>query len=140
MRGSCLCGAIAYEVERLDSPIGHCACRTCRKAHSAAFNTYAIVRHRHFAWLRGEALLACFESSPGKRRYFCSHCGTQLVAQLANEEQLILRVASLDDDPGVVPSERIWVSHEVPWLDYRVPMATYAEEEPADVAGAPPQR
>lgn len=26
MKGSCLCGAIAYEVSQLDSPIEHCSC------------------------------------------------------------------------------------------------------------------
>lgn len=37
MKGSCLCGAIEYEVDQLDMPISHCHCRTCRKAHAAAF-------------------------------------------------------------------------------------------------------
>jgi ADP-ribosyl-[dinitrogen reductase] hydrolase len=25
-------------------------------------------------------------------------------------------VATLDDDPGLVPNLRIWTSHDVPWL------------------------
>ena len=51
MRGSCLCGQIEYEVSRLDSPIEHCSCRYCRKAHAAAFNTAAAVKLEHFRWL-----------------------------------------------------------------------------------------
>ena len=38
LKGGCHCGAVKYEVERLDS-LGHCHCITCRKTHSAAFNT-----------------------------------------------------------------------------------------------------
>jgi hypothetical protein len=30
---------------------------------------------------------------------------------------VILRVATPDDDPGVTPAMRIWVSHDVPWLN-----------------------
>jgi ADP-ribosyl-[dinitrogen reductase] hydrolase len=45
MRGSCLCGAIEYEVSQLDSPIEHCSCRFCRKAHAAAFNTVPWLRY-----------------------------------------------------------------------------------------------
>lgn len=67
MRGSCLCGQIEYEVSRLDSPIEHCSCRYCRKAHAAAFNTAAAVKLEHFRWLMGSELLRSYESSSGKR-------------------------------------------------------------------------
>jgi hypothetical protein len=130
MRGSCLCGAIAYEVSQLDSPIDHCSCHTCRKAHAAAFNTAAEVRHEHFTWVKGEGLLTCYESSPGKRRCFCSRCGTQLVARLDGNEHVILRVASLDDDPRVIPICQSWASHEVPWLDYGKHLIAYPEWAP----------
>ena len=46
MRGSCLCGQVGYEVDALCSRIQHCSCRTCRKAHAAAFNTAAQVKLR----------------------------------------------------------------------------------------------
>ena len=61
LRGSCLCQAIAYEVEQLDMPISHCHCQTCRKAHAAAFASTAGVMREHFRWTRGEELLASSE-------------------------------------------------------------------------------
>ena len=39
--GSCLCGAVRYEIDGLDMPVGHCHCTTCRKAHASAFTTTA---------------------------------------------------------------------------------------------------
>ena len=129
MRGSCLCRTVIYEVSRLDSPIAHCSCDTCRKSHSAAFNTYAEVKHEHFKWVSGKELLASFESSPGKKRYFCPQCGTQLIAQREREDHVILRVGSLDDDPGVTPQFQIWASHEVPWLSYGKHIVAYGEWE-----------
>lgn len=130
MRGSCLCGQVEYAVSQLDSPIGHCSCRTCRKAHAAAFNTYASIKHEHFQWLNGEQVLKFFESSPGKHRVFCGNCGTQLVAICTGSEFVVLRVATLDEDPGQTPQEHIWASHEVPWLAYGPDIQAYAERVP----------
>ncbi|MBM3116932.1 GFA family protein [Jeongeupia naejangsanensis] len=130
MRGSCLCKSIEYEVDRLDTGIGHCACHTCRKAHAAAFNTTAGVLHAHFRWLKGVELLKHYESSPGKKRYFCGHCGSHLVAQKESKAHLVLRIATLDDDPGQRPSHRIWASHAVPWLEYEADIKSHAEWEP----------
>ena len=130
MRGSCLCGGIAYEITRLDSPIEHCSCRYCRKAHAAAFNTSAGVRREHFRWLRGAELLRTYESSSGKRRSFCGQCGTPLVAERDGLDLLMLRVATLDEDPGARPALRIFTADEVPWLAYGPEIAAYPEWEP----------
>lgn len=130
MRGSCLCRSIEYEATQLDSAIEHCSCQTCRKAHAAAFNSAAAVKHEHFRWLKGENMLKSYESSPGKRRFFCSNCGTHLVAQREGRGYLILRVATLDEDPGVTPQFQIWASHEVPWLRYGPSVVAYPEWEP----------
>lgn len=118
MKGSCLCGAIEYEIDSLDMPINHCHCVTCQKAHSAAFATTAGVLREHFKWTKGESLLAFFESSPGKSRYFCPRCGSHLVAERQNQPHVIVRVATLDDDPAVTPQGHIWVSHDKPWMAY----------------------
>jgi len=50
LHGSCLCKAVQYRVDRLDMPIGHCHCQTCRKAHAAAFASTAGVMREHFQW------------------------------------------------------------------------------------------
>jgi len=130
MHGSCLCGAVEYEVAQLDSPIEHCSCRTCQKAHAAAFNTAASVKHRHFHWLKGQDLLTGYPSSPEKIRWFCSKCGSHLVAELIGRDYVVLRVATLDDDPKQVPEFQIWASHEVPWLQYGSLVVAYPEWEP----------
>ena len=118
MKGSCLCGAIEYQVDSLDMPIGHCHCRSCRKAHAAAFASTAGVMRKHFRWLKGQDKLSVFESSPGKLRHFCSGCGSHLIAERVGQPNVIVRVATLDDDPGVRPVQHIWTAHDVPWLVY----------------------
>ena len=130
MNGSCLCKTVTYQVTEFATPIIHCSCKTCRKAHSAAFNTAAGVKPENFTWMSGEDKLSSFESSPGKKRYFCSVCGSQLLSVKEGTPMHILRVASLDDDPLQKPSFRIWKSHEVSWLDYQADIPEYSEWQP----------
>lgn len=127
MRGSCLCGGVTYAVGRLSGPIVHCHCHTCRKSHAAAFTSTARVDRENFQWLQGEDLLACFESSPGKLRHFCTRCGTHLIAQRPAQAHVILRVATLDVDPGSTPQAHIWTSHQVPWLAWDGDIPAYEE-------------
>jgi len=128
LTGSCLCGEIAYEIDGLDGPIGHCHCGACRKAHASAYTSTARVMRDRFRLTRGGAALKTFESSPGKQRRFCGNCGTHVYADRAGDAHVILRVATLDDDPGARPAFHIWTAHAVDWLDPDCP--AYAEWQP----------
>ena len=127
MKGSCLCGAVVYEVAPFDIKIGHCSCRTCRKAHAAPFAATARVPREKFRWLQGADRLRAFESSPGKHRHVCSVCGSHVLAERPADPHVILRVATLDDDPGAKPLIHIWRSHEVPWCAYGDDVKGFAE-------------
>jgi ADP-ribosyl-[dinitrogen reductase] hydrolase len=129
MKGSCHCGSVSYEIDTL-GPTGHCHCITCRKTHSAPFVTTGRVPREHFRWLAGEDKLTAYESSPGKKRLFCSVCGCHIVAAREDSPYVILRVASLDDDPGSRPQRRIWRSHDAPWLFEEQAIPSYAEFPP----------
>jgi ADP-ribosyl-[dinitrogen reductase] hydrolase len=129
MKGSCLCGAIEYEIDSIDRPVAHCHCRTCQKAHAAPFASTAGVMREHFRWLKGEDKLSVFESSPGKLRHFCSVCGSHVVAERENQPHVIVRIATLDENPNVTPQAHIWISHDVPWLGYEN-IPAYPEWQP----------
>ena len=127
IEGSCLCGQVAFAAEKLSGAIGHCHCQTCRKAHASSFSTTARVARDQFRWVRGEELLSSFESSPGKRRHFCSHCGSHLIAEWVDQPSVILRMGAVDTDPGKVPAGHIWMSHARPWLAYGESLPMFTE-------------
>ncbi|MGO9268581.1 MAG: GFA family protein [Candidatus Binataceae bacterium] len=52
----------------------------CRKASGAAFRSRVAVPRKNFRWLKGEALLTGYVSSPGTTRTFCKVCGSTLVS------------------------------------------------------------
>ena len=102
IRGSCLCGAIRYEITGPLSAAIYCHCTQCRKATGSSFATNAAVDAKDFRFVAGEELLSHFESSPGQFRKFCSGCGSPLVKTYANRPEVVrLRLGTLDDDPGI---------------------------------------
>ncbi|MDO9320739.1 MAG: GFA family protein [Pseudomonas sp.] len=86
------------------------------RSDAAAFASTAGVLREHFRWTCGQERLKKFESSPGKFRYFCSGCGSHLIAERPSQGHVIVRIATLDDDPQASPAEHILTAHDRPWL------------------------
>ena len=130
MQGSCHCGTVRYEVDKLGPGLGNCHCNTCRKTHAAAFVTTTRVARADFRWLAGREQLTGYESSPGKTRYFCSRCGCHIVAERPEQPHVILRAATLDEDPGARPALSLWVAHSAPWCEADAASPRYPEWPP----------
>lgn len=118
IRGSCLCKSVRYEVRGPLGRASHCHCSMCRKAHGAAFATYARVKRSDFALLAGQEHIATYRSSPGVARTFCRNCGSTLqFVTDARPESFALALGTLDDDPGVRPALHIFAGSKAPWYD-----------------------
>jgi hypothetical protein len=118
IHGSCLCGGVRYEVRGPLGRMSHCHCSMCRKAHGAAFGTYARVMRSDFAWLAGEARIVSYRSSPDVTRTFCGACGSRL--QFITDrrpESFALAIGTLDADPGIRPSLHIFAASKAPWYE-----------------------
>lgn len=126
--GSCLCGSVAYEVDGEPKPIVHCHCRTCRKAHGAAFSSVMAVPTDRFRWIKGQGLLTRYESSPGKFRSFCSRCGSQMIAERPALGRTILRLGCLDTPISDRPRMHIWRSDGASWYDPKDQVPEWPEE------------
>lgn len=120
LNGSCLCGAVAYEVDAPLERIVHCHCHTCRKTHGAAFSSVTAVPRDRFRWLQGEEGLCAIESSPGKFRRFCGKCGSHVMAERVAQPVVLLRLGCLDTEVGCVPQVHIWRSDAASWYDPKI--------------------
>lgn len=118
IRGSCLCGGVRFEVHGFLGRVSHCHCSMCRKAHGAAFATYARVETRDFVLVSGSGDIASYESSPGATRTFCKRCGSTLqFINAKRTESFSLALGTLDDDPGVRASFHGFVGSKAPWFE-----------------------
>ena len=114
--GSCLCRGVAYEIDGEIGEFGYCHCTSCRKASGSAHAANGPIDRAQLRFVRGEALLREFESSPGKFRVFCSQCGSPIYAYLAHtREYLRIRLGSLDTPFTKQPRAHTWVSDKAPW-------------------------
>lgn len=114
IRGSCLCGAIRFEIDRVRA-LTHCHCTNCRKLSGAAFASYAHVDKDKFRWTSGEDMLAHHESSPGSNRARCKVCGCPAPGQAPYLPTMSIPAGLLDDDPGVRPMLHVFASSKAPW-------------------------
>jgi hypothetical protein len=114
IRGSCLCGAIRFEIDKVRA-LTHCHCTNCRKLSGAAFGTYAHVDQDKFRFVSGEDMLAQYESSPGSRRNRCKVCGCQAPGKASYLPSMSVPAGLLDDDPGVRPMLHVFTSSCAPW-------------------------
>ncbi|WP_437841877.1 GFA family protein [Sorangium sp. So ce1153] len=74
--GSCLCGAVRFEVAGALPPPDACHCSQCRK-HSGHFFASTDVP-RAALTIHGADKITWFRSSEKARRGFCSACGSSL--------------------------------------------------------------
>jgi hypothetical protein len=118
LHGSCLCGAVRYEIT---GPLGimeHCHCSMCRKAHGAAFSSNAVISSDALTVTSGEDFLSRYESSPNRRKCFCSRCGSQLFIRRPDKPELmVVTLGTLDDDPRARPERHVYVASKAPWYD-----------------------
>jgi hypothetical protein len=102
----------------------------CRKAHGAAFGTYARVETPDFRLLSGDAEVGSYQSSPDVRRTFCKRCGSTLqFMRLSKPDHFWLALGTLDDDPGVRPSLHIYVDSKAPWFEITDGLPQHAEHD-----------
>lgn len=135
IEGSCLCGNVRYSASETAGPMAHCHCQQCRKAHGAAFATILPVRAAGFRWISGEASLSCFESSPGKKRWFCKSCGSQLISTRdAISDSLLLRAGCIDQGYESRPVAHGWVESIPAWDEISDQLPQFERGLP----GAPP--
>ena len=132
IKGSCLCGEVHYCINGKLGDITHCHCTTCRKAHGAAFSSVASVPIDGFEITAGANLLKRYFSSPDKQRVFCANCGSQLYAHRKGQQHYILRLGTLDDDPGVRPINHIFLCQKAPWYDIETDCALPKYDEWAE--------
>ncbi|MCL6269531.1 GFA family protein [Sansalvadorimonas sp. 2012CJ34-2] len=116
--GSCLCKAVQFGIDGDIKSVTHCHCKMCQKSHASAYATYAATPKENFK-LTGEENLACYESSPGVKRTFCKHCGSQIQWIDNNrwsKEWATFSLALLDADIDPRKQQHIYLASKVPWL------------------------
>lgn len=128
-RGSCICGAVAYEVTGEALAFNHCHCRRCRKASGTGHASNIILKPDSADWVRGEALLASYKVPDAERfrTVFCTRCGSPLPRFAPDFSIAVIPAGSLDADPPLSPTARIFWNSRAAWSCEAGSVPTWAE-------------
>lgn len=106
MRGSCLCGAVKYQVhDDLRSVVG-CHCSQCRKTsgHYVAA-TQALTEDLR---IDGASNISWYQSSASAKRGFCKTCGSQLFWTELSSAFTSIMAGTIDGDTGLVMDRQLF--------------------------------
>ena len=118
LNGSCLCGAVRFEITSPVLSMGNCHCAMCRKQHGTAFSTYCQIEKSGLQILEGESHIQSYASSDSAERRFCASCGTKLTFTYHEApDRIWIAAGALDDDPGMTPEYHIFVGSKAPWYE-----------------------
>jgi hypothetical protein len=117
-RGSCLCGSVRFQAALPSKWVAHCHCNSCRRAHGAAFVTWAGFEGEQFSFEPDSAQPNWHESSPGARRAFCGRCGSPMFFQSTRWPGEMHVARALFTDPlDREPMVHVFYDSHVDWLD-----------------------
>ena len=115
-RGSCLCGAVSFEVDGALHAPDACHCTQCRK-QSGHYWASTNVKPEALK-LNGADNVRWYQSSEKVRRGFCSTCGSVLFWEPTDRDDFIaVAMGALDAPTGMKLAKHIFVADKGDYYD-----------------------
>jgi hypothetical protein len=119
LKGSCLCGAVRFEVSGPFPMLYQCHCSLCRKQGGSESNTGLIVAADKFRWLGDEAMIGKWQRSTGFRSHFCQRCGCPVPNPLRDTGHVWVPAGLLDDEAPLRIGAQLYLGSQAPWVKER---------------------
>jgi len=116
--GSCLCGAVQYEVDGDFDGFYLCHCQRCRKGAGSAHAANLFSSTATLTWRSGEDRVTRFDLPTTRHtKCFCSTCGSGLPYRTPYGELLVVPAGGLDSKMSIRPTAHIFVGSRAAWDD-----------------------
>jgi hypothetical protein len=113
--GSCLCGAVSFEVDAELPDADGCHCTQCRKQSGHYFASTNVPRTA--LTVHGEASVSWYQSSERVRRGFCGTCGSSLFWDPIFKDWISIAMGALDKPTGTRLAIHIFVADKGDYYD-----------------------
>ena len=114
-QGSCLCGAVTFEVAGPLRGPDACHCTQCRK-HSGHYFASTDVPRTALA-VSGEENVRWYRSSERARRGFCGTCGSSLFWDPIGKDKIAIAMGAFDAPTGTRLAMHIFVADKGDYYD-----------------------
>lgn len=122
LTGSCLCGAVRWEIDGRLTQIQICHAKRCQKATGSAFAPELAAKRARFRWTAGEERISRWEAPPPLlrepppyRRAFCSVCGSPVPVDVEGAEYIGMLAGVLDGELGSDAFRHIFLDQSADW-------------------------
>ena len=126
--GSCLCGAVRFEVRGPLRDSVACHCSQCRKTSGHYWSaTQCRLADLYLLEDRG---LRWFRSSAAARRGFCQHCGSSLFWQMDGTSTMGIGSGTLDLTTGMKTICHIYVADKADYVEIAPGAPQWPQDRP----------
>jgi hypothetical protein len=116
LTGTCLCGAVRFEITGGFQHFFLCHCSRCRKATGSAHAANLFSRTASLTWLMGEDLVRRYRVPDSRNeKCFCSQCGSPLPNARPDQGLLMVPAGSLDSRIDLRPEAHIHMASKAAW-------------------------
>ncbi len=115
LSGSCLCGAVRFDVQGDLTPPDACHCGQCRKISGHYWASTDVPREA--VTIRGEDKVAWYQSSEKVRRGFCRDCGTPLLWDATGHANIAISMGAFDSPTDTHLEKHIFVTDKGDYYD-----------------------
>jgi hypothetical protein len=112
--GRCLCGAVSFEAEEVDTHVHGCHCSMCRNWSGGPMLAAGVGG----VSFQGEENIQRYSSSDWAERAFCGRCGSNLFYRLKETDHHILCMGCFDDQSPFELVGEIYVDEKPPGYDF----------------------
>lgn len=113
--GSCLCGAVRFEIDGAFEGFFLCHCSRCRKGTGSAHAANLFSSNAKLTWLAGEEKVKTFAVAGTRHsRSFCVACGSAL-PRAHGGAGLVTPAGALDTDVDLRPNAHICYASRANW-------------------------
>ena len=113
--GSCLCGAVRFDITGDLSPPNACHCSQCRKQSGHFWASTDLPRNR--VTIHGEDNLTWFNASDKATRGFCKTCGSFLFWKPASRDEIAIAMGAIERPTNARLSLHIFTADKGDYYD-----------------------
>jgi hypothetical protein len=112
--GRCLCGAVTFTADGVESGFHVCHCSMCRHWSGGPLLSIGVASVK----FDDETHLKRFASSAWAERGFCGQCGSSLFYRLKSADQYVINLGVFDDQSKFEIAGEIYVEDKPPGYDF----------------------
>ena len=116
--GSCLCGAVRFEISGEMEHFFLCHCSRCRKDTGSAHSANLFSSKAGVAWLSGQDKIKTFQLPETRHvKSFCAECGSALPSVQMDGALLVVPAGALDSRIDMPATAHICYASRADWTD-----------------------